>query len=76
MRVRSTRSPRPAVLRLTAEGPSLTLAEAEDGVSPGQAAVFYDGIEGQARVLGGGFIRKVDTGRAHAAAAPLLAAAR
>ena len=29
----------------------------EDGVSPGQACVFYDAIDGQARVLGGGFIR-------------------
>jgi tRNA-specific 2-thiouridylase len=28
----------------------------EDGVSPGQACVFYDAAEGQARVLGGGFI--------------------
>jgi tRNA-specific 2-thiouridylase len=28
----------------------------EDGVSPGQACVFYDAPEGQARVLGGGVI--------------------
>ena len=26
-------------------------------MSPGQACVFYDGAQGQARVLGGGFIR-------------------
>jgi len=26
-------------------------------VSPGQACVFYDAAEGQARVLGGGFIQ-------------------
>jgi tRNA-specific 2-thiouridylase len=26
-------------------------------VSPGQACVFYDAAAGQARVLGGGFIR-------------------
>jgi tRNA-specific 2-thiouridylase len=26
-------------------------------VSPGQACVFYDAGEGQARVLGGGFIK-------------------
>jgi tRNA-specific 2-thiouridylase len=31
--------------------------DGEDGVSPGQACVFYDAGEGQARVLGGGFIR-------------------
>ena len=29
----------------------------EHGVSPGQACVFYDTAEGQARVLGGGFIK-------------------
>jgi len=72
VRVRSTRAPRPALLHVSADGPALTLAEAEDGVSPGQAAVFYDGVEGQARVLGGGFIRKVDTGLSQMAAAPLL----
>ena len=27
------------------------------GVSPGQACVFYDAAAGQARVLGGGFIK-------------------
>ena len=32
------------------------LVDGEDGVSPGQACVFYDAAEGQARVLGGGFI--------------------
>jgi tRNA-specific 2-thiouridylase len=26
-------------------------------VSPGQACVFYDALDGQARVLGGGFIQ-------------------
>jgi tRNA-specific 2-thiouridylase len=26
-------------------------------VAPGQACVFYDAAQGQARVLGGGFIR-------------------
>ena len=29
----------------------------EEGVSPGQACVFYDAATGQARVLGGGFIK-------------------
>jgi tRNA-specific 2-thiouridylase len=33
------------------------LVAGEDGVSPGQACVFYDAQEGQARVLGGGIIR-------------------
>ena len=76
VRVRSTRAPRPALLHMSADGPALTLAQAEDGVSPGQAAVFYDGTEGQARVLGGGFIRRVDTGLSQGAASPLLAEAR
>jgi tRNA-specific 2-thiouridylase len=31
--------------------------DGEHGVSPGQACVFYDAGEGQARVLGGGFIK-------------------
>ena len=57
VRVRSTRAPRPAVLRIGTEGAQIELAEAEDGASPGQAAVFYDTPDGQARVLGGGFIR-------------------
>ena len=33
------------------------LVDSEEGVSPGQACVFYDAAEGQARVLGGGFIQ-------------------
>jgi tRNA-specific 2-thiouridylase len=33
------------------------LIDGEHGVSPGQACVFYDAPEGQARVLGGGFIK-------------------
>jgi len=32
------------------------LVDGEEGVSPGQACVFYDAPAGQARVLGGGFI--------------------
>ena len=36
----------------------------EEGVSPGQACVFYDGPEGQARVLGGGFIARAMAQRA------------
>jgi tRNA-specific 2-thiouridylase len=33
------------------------LAGGEEGVSPGQACVFYGARSGQARVLGGGFIK-------------------
>jgi tRNA-uridine 2-sulfurtransferase len=56
VRVRSTREPRPAVLRATARGVEVELLSPEDGVSPGQACVIYDGESPQARVLGGGTI--------------------
>ena len=36
----------------------------EEGVSPGQACVFYDAAAGQARVLGGGFIQSATGKRA------------
>ena len=60
VKVRSTRAPQAA--RLFAAGGSyeVELADGEDGVSPGQACVFYDGSQGQARVLGGGFIRSAE----------------
>jgi tRNA-uridine 2-sulfurtransferase len=52
-RVRSTRPPAPALL-----GPSgeIQFVQPESGVSPGQACVFYDSVDPDARVLGGGFI--------------------
>ncbi len=58
--VRSTRPPRPALLTVGAEGAEVVLAEAEDGVSPGQACVIYEDDDPRARVLGGGTIRRVD----------------
>jgi tRNA-specific 2-thiouridylase len=57
VKVRSTRPPRAAFLSATAAGHEIELMDGEDGVSPGQACVFYDSALGQARVLGGGFIR-------------------
>lgn len=56
VRIRSTRPPRPAILRPTgATTAEIELLDPEEGVSPGQACVFYepDGT----RVLGGGWIR-------------------
>ena len=56
-KVRSTRAPREAILRPT--GPreaEVELMTAEEGISPGQACVFYE-TEGT-RVLGGGWIWK------------------
>ena len=57
VKVRSTRPPQPAWLTFRETGPEVELFDGEEGVSPGQACVFYDSGEGQARVLGGGFIR-------------------
>jgi tRNA-specific 2-thiouridylase len=57
VKVRSTRPPQPAWLSRGADGIEVDLIESEEGVSPGQACVFYDAAQGQARVLGGGFIR-------------------
>ncbi|MEO9168229.1 MAG: aminomethyltransferase beta-barrel domain-containing protein, partial [Aestuariivirga sp.] len=55
-RIRSTRLPVEATLRLGGQGAVLAMAEGEFGVSPGQAAVFYEGQGAGQRVLGGGFI--------------------
>jgi tRNA-specific 2-thiouridylase len=57
VRVRSTRAPQPAWLRAVNGGYEVELVGGEEGVSPGQACVFYDAVGGQARVLGGGFIK-------------------
>ena len=57
VKVRSVRPPQPAWLRAAADGGiEVELIASEDGVSPGQACAFYEAAEGQARVLGGGFI--------------------
>ncbi len=77
VKVRSTRAPRPAWLRPCAGGVEIELVDGEDGVSPGQACVFYDAAEGQARVLGGGFIKSAEAADILAPDAwPLRAAAR
>ena len=57
VKVRSTRGPQPAWLRALDGGFEIELVGGEEGVSPGQACVFYDAADGQARVLGGGFIK-------------------
>ena len=57
VKIRSTRPPRPAVVRpLSPTTATVELLDPEDGVSPGQACVFYapDG----SRILGGGWIWK------------------
>jgi tRNA-specific 2-thiouridylase len=53
VKIRSTRPPAPATLTLTETGSAeVVLHGVEEGVSPGQACVFYDGD----RMLGGGWI--------------------
>ena len=56
VKVRSTRPPRDAILRPISDTEAeVELIVAEEGVSPGQACVFYSGAD-EARVLGGGWI--------------------
>ena len=55
VRIRSTRPPKPAILRaLPGNRAEVELLDPEEGVSPGQACVFYE--TGGTRVLGGGWI--------------------
>ena len=55
VKVRSTRPPRDAILRpLSQTEAEVELVNAEEGVSPGQACVFYD--PDSTRILGGGWI--------------------
>ncbi len=56
VRVRSTRAPKPGILRQGVDGPEVELLAGEEGVAPGQACVFYSSDEPEARVLGGGTI--------------------
>lgn len=57
VKIRSTQPPRPAIIRPsgTTEA-TVELLDPEDGVSPGQACVFYE--TGSSRILGGGWIWK------------------
>jgi tRNA-specific 2-thiouridylase len=66
VRVRSTRAPQPGWLRAANSGYEIELVAGEEGVSPGQACVFYDAPSGRARVLGGGFIRSASAKSASA----------
>ncbi|WP_254063006.1 tRNA 2-thiouridine(34) synthase MnmA [Caulobacter sp. S45] len=54
-RVRSTRAPAPARLKLGGDGPEVVFDADEEGVSPGQACVLY-ATAAPDRLLGGGFI--------------------
>ena len=60
VRVRSTRPPQPAMLTIERGAIFITLANGEDGVSPGQACVFYEDGGTRSRVLGGGWIKRTE----------------
>ena len=62
-RVRSTRAPKPAMLRQDERGIVVEIFDGEEGVAPGQACVFYGGDGAGARVLGGGTIMRQPEGR-------------
>jgi len=57
VKVRSTRPSNPAEFIWEDGAIAVKLETAEEGVSPGQACVFYDLGDQQARVLGGGWIK-------------------
>jgi tRNA-specific 2-thiouridylase len=62
-RVRSSQPPRPARLDVAPDGSiSVELVDGEHGVAAGQACVFYVDGSARARILGGGFIRQVESG--------------
>ena len=57
VRIRSTRPPTEAVIRPISETEAtVELVAAEQGISPGQACVFYD--RDSSRIFGGGWIQK------------------
>jgi tRNA-specific 2-thiouridylase len=61
-RIRSSGPLQPAHLGSGADGVTVELAHGEDGVSPGQACVFYAAKDGGERLLGGGWIKSAAGG--------------
>ena len=57
-RIRSSGVLQPARLRVAEDGLTVDLVDGEEGVSPGQACVFYARSGGGERVLGGGWIKE------------------
>jgi tRNA-specific 2-thiouridylase len=56
-RIRSSGPLQPARLSFDEDGVMVALAHGEDGVSPGQACVFYAADGAGERLLGGGWIK-------------------
>lgn len=61
-RIRSSGPLQPARLSLEEDGFTVEFARGEDGVSPGQACVFYAASGGGERLLGGGWIKSATGG--------------
>lgn len=59
-RIRSTGPLRPATVSVENGTVVVDFAEGEEGVSPGQACVFYAATGGGERLLGGGWIKSAD----------------
>ena len=60
VKVRSTRPPAPAHLRLSGNHIIVELDDPDMGLSPGQACVFYANDTDAARTLGGGWITRTE----------------
>jgi len=60
VKIRSTRQPAPARFSWFDDQLTILLDKAEEGVSPGQACVFYAPAQDAARTLGGGWIRSAE----------------
>ena len=61
-RIRSSGPLQPARVTIDDDGATVDLARGEDGVSPGQACVFYAADGGGERLLGGGWIKSAVRG--------------
>ena len=60
VKLRSTTPPKPARFELDGNHIIIVLDEADEGISPGQACVFYAPDDGFSRTLGGGWIVKAE----------------
>ena len=58
VKVRSTRPPAPATIKLIGNELAVVLETPDIGLSPGQACVFYEDRNDAARTLGGGWITR------------------
>ena len=76
VRLRSTRAPARASLRLRDGIVAVDLLVPETGVSPGQACVFYDSTADNARVLGGGTVSATRPAMSEDAASSFVTAGR